>query len=720
MAAVRIPPLVLEGRDPVAKRQEIHRAFQRTFSLYERLFEHLATEDAWYRKAIALRHPLIFYYGHTAVFYVNKLLPAGLLKERIDPALESLFAVGVDEMSWDDLDEHHYDWPARLRVADYRNCVRERVGDLIDRLPLELPIRWDSPWWAILMGIEHENIHLETSSVLMRQLPLGEVRPVSDFPAGTEGGPAPPNRRIPVPAGTVRLGKGREHRLYGWDNEYGAEEIPLDGFSAARLLVSNGEFLPFVEAGGYANPDYWTDEARDWLGFARPHHPTFWVRHGQEWRLRLLAEERPMPWNWPVEVNCHEARAFCRWLSEREGHTLRLPTEAEWHRIRETAGLGDCDGWTEAPGNIGLSHGASPVAVDRFPQGPFCDVVGNVWQWTETAIYPFPGFAPHPLYDDFSVPTFDGQHHLLLGGSFMSLGNETQAHARYAFRRHFFQHAGFRYVESGNALPENPVYETDQALTQYAEFHYGEEYFGVPNFPQAVARHALAAASGRPLHRALDLGCSVGRTAFELARACPEVTGIDLSARFIQVGVRLREEGRYPYAVVEEGEIQSYRTADLARLGLAATAGRVQFFQDDATNLKPLHTGYDLVVAANLIDRLREPRKFLTAIGGRIRPGGLLLLTSPYTWLAEHTPREEWLGGFRKNGENRTTLEALQESLAPHFRLLEGYPLDLPFVIRETARKFQHSLAQVTLWERSSPDPNPGDPGTGSGSASAA
>ena len=704
MAAVRIPPLVLEGRDPVAKRQEIHRAFQRTFSLYERLFEHLATEDAWYRKAIALRHPLIFYYGHTAVFYVNKLLPAGLLKERIDPALESLFAVGVDEMSWDDLDEHHYDWPARLRVADYRNCVRERVGDLIDRLPLELPIRWDSPWWAILMGIEHENIHLETSSVLMRQLPLGEVRPVSDFPAGTEGGPAPPNRRIPVPAGTVRLGKGREHRLYGWDNEYGAEEIPLDGFSAARLLVSNCEFLPFVEAGGYANPDYWTDEARDWLGFARPHHPTFWVRHGQEWRLRLLAEERPMPWNWPVEVNCHEARAFCRWLSEREGHTLRLPTEAEWHRIRETAGLGDCDGWTEAPGNIGLSHGASPVAVDRFPQGPFCDVVGNVWQWTETAIYPFPGFAPHPLYDDFSVPTFDGQHHLLLGGSFMSLGNETQAHARYAFRRHFFQHAGFRYVESGNALPENPVYETDQALTQYAEFHYGEEYFGVPNFPQAVARHALAAASGRPLHRALDLGCSVGRTAFELARACPEVTGIDLSARFIQVGVRLREEGRYPYAVVEEGEIQSYRTADLARLGLAATAGRVQFFQDDATNLKPLHTGYDLVVAANLIDRLREPRKFLTAIGGRIRPGGLLLLTSPYTWLAEHTPREEWLGGFRKNGENRTTLEALQESLAPHFRLLEGYPLDLPFVIRETARKFQHSLAQVTLWERSDRD----------------
>jgi 5-histidylcysteine sulfoxide synthase/putative 4-mercaptohistidine N1-methyltranferase len=700
MTAVRIPPLVLDGRDPVAKRQEIREIFQRTFSLYERLFEHLATPDAWYRKAIPLRHPLIFYFGHTGVFYVNKLLLAGLVSERIDPLLESLFAVGVDEMSWDDLDERHYDWPEVARVAAYRERVRTRVDDLIARLPLELPIDWDSPWWAILMGIEHENIHLETSSVLMRQLPLDLVRPVADFPALAEGGPAPRNHLESVPAGTIRLGKARDHRLYGWDNEYGREETRLAGFAAARQLVSNGEFLPFVEGGGYAEMRYWTEEARDWLGFARPAHPSFWVRHPEGWRLRLIAEERPMPWNWPVEVNCHEARAFCRWLSEREGRTLRLPLEAEWHRMREESGLPDCDSWKDAPGNIGLAHGASPAAVDRFPQGRFCDVVGNVWQWTETPIYPFPGFTPHPLYDDFSVPTFDGRHHLLLGGSFMSLGNETQASARYAFRRHFFQHAGFRYVESKNPLPAIPVYETDQALTQYAEFHYGPQYFGVPNFLQAVAREALAASSGRPLRRALDVGCSVGRTAFELARACPEVTGIDLSARFIQVGVKLRDEGRYAYAVTEEGEIESFRTADLASLGLAETAGRVRFFQDDATNLKPLYTDYDLVVAANLIDRLREPRKFLATIGGRIHSGGLLLITSPYTWLVEHTPREEWLGGFRTDGENRTTLEALREILAPRFRLLEGYPRDLPFVIRETARKYQHSIAQLTLWER--------------------
>jgi hypothetical protein len=58
-----------------------------------------------------LRHPLIFYYGHTACFYINKLLEKGLIHERVNPKFESIFAVGVDEMDWDDLDEAHYTWP---------------------------------------------------------------------------------------------------------------------------------------------------------------------------------------------------------------------------------------------------------------------------------------------------------------------------------------------------------------------------------------------------------------------------------------------------------------------------------------------------------------------------------------------------------------------------------------------------------------------------------
>src|SRR5690606_40308719 len=102
--------------------------------------------------------------------------------------------------------------------------------------------------------------------------------------------------------------------------------------------------------------------------------------------------------------------------------------------------------------NIELKYGTSSCPVDHFQQGDFYDIQGNVWQWTETPIYPFHGFQVHPLYDDFSTPTFDGRHNIIKGGSWISAGNEALHSARYAFRRHFFQHACFRYVASDQAL----------------------------------------------------------------------------------------------------------------------------------------------------------------------------------------------------------------------------------------------------------------------------
>ena len=80
--------------------------------------------------------------------------------------------------------------------------------------------------------------------------------------------------------------------------------------------------------------------------------------------------------------------------------------------------------------------------------------------------------------------------------------------------------------------------------------------------------------------------------------------------------------------------------------------------------------------------------------------GGHLVLTSPYTWLEEFTPREKWLGGRKVDGENVTTLDGLQAALGPRFTPV-GEPRDVPFVIRETARKFQHTVAQLTVWQRS-------------------
>ena len=168
---------MLAGADGEQKRAEILRYFHATFDRYEQLFEVLTCDEAYYRKPISLRHPLIFYLGHTATFFINKLVLAGVMDQRINPAFESMFAIGVDEMSWDDLNDARYDWPAVEAVKAYRHAVREMVDRAIRTQPLSLPIGWDSPWWIIVMGIEHERIHLETSSVLIRQHALKYVKP---------------------------------------------------------------------------------------------------------------------------------------------------------------------------------------------------------------------------------------------------------------------------------------------------------------------------------------------------------------------------------------------------------------------------------------------------------------------------------------------------------------------------------------------------------------
>ncbi len=690
----------LNGSDAEATRREIRAYFHATYDCYELLFQTLVCGAGYFEKPNSYRHPLIFYLGHTATFFINKLIWAGLLTARVEPRLESIFAVGVDEMSWDDMSTAHYEWPTVDAVRAYRQQVRERVDQLIATLPLQLPIDWNHPWWVIVMGIEHERIHLETSSVLIRQQRLDLVRPHPEWRPCEDTAAAPQNALVQIPAGSVCLGKTKSDTRYGWDNEYGTHTADVPSFAVGRYLVSNQEFLEFVTADAYDNDSVWEEEGRAWKNYAHAKHPTFWVRVGSAWHLRLMAEEVPMPWDWPVEVNYHEAKAFCNWKRQQTGEPYRLPTEDEWHRLYAVSGVADVPKQKIATANLQLHHYASSCPVTTFRHGDLYDVVGNVWQWTETPIYPFVGFEVHPGYDDFTAPTFDERHNLLMGGSWISSGNEVLKSARYAFRRHFFQQAGFRYVVADTPISTAVShYETDKLLSEYAEFHYGDSYFGVQNFSQALAQLAIKAMGNKPARKALDLGCAAGRASFELARHFEQVTGVDFSARFIVLGVQLAQHGMLRYTLAEEGDLVEYKERTLSDLGLDAVRNKVEFFQGDACNLKPNLSGYDLILAANLIDRLYSPRKFLGEVHERLTLGGVLMLTSPYTWLAEHTPREEWIGGYKKDGERVTTLDGLKEILSAHFRLIEG-PLAVPFVIRETRRKFQHTMAEVTLWER--------------------
>jgi len=702
--------------DPVAaKRAEIRRYFHQTCEIYDRLFALIRDDASYYERYEPLRHPLIFYFGHPAVFYVNKLTAGRFIPQRLDPRLEATMAVGVDEMSWDDLNTEHYEWPSVAAVRDYRAAMRQLVDGVIQSMPLELPIRQDAAAWIILMGIEHERIHLETSSVIMRQMPLDELRHGDEltdeerrlWASCRDVGPTPRNEWLPVAGQTVRLGKRTDDRTFGWDNEYGVETVQLPAFRAGRHLVSNGEFLAFVEDGGYRHEQWWTEEGRGWLHYTRAEHPKFWRRDAAgRYLQRNLLEEVSLPENWPVEVNCLEAQAYCAWLADKTGENVRLPTEPHWYALRQTLPAelaADQPAWQRAPGNINLEHGASSTPVDAFPQGDFCDVIGNVWQWTRTPIMPFEGFEVHPLYDDFSVPTFDGRHNLIKGGSWISTGNEALASARYAFRRHFFQHAGFRTVveEPGSeaATEGSRLYETDQLVTQYLEFHYGPAALGVPNYPSACVQAAMPHVPADRRRRCLDIGCSVGRSAFEFARFFEHVDAVDFSARFIQSGVRLQQGGDVLYEIPTEGELSISRTVSLERLGLQSVGERVLFMQGDACNLKAIYSGYDLVFAGNLIDRLYDPGLFLEGIHSRVLSGGLLVLTSPYTWLEDYTPKSKWIGGRREHGEPLPTLAGLQRVLQPHFRIVHRE--DIPFVIRETARKHQHTIAEMTIWSRS-------------------
>ncbi len=702
---------VLDHGDVESKRQEILDYFHDSFSLYESLFECLANDTAYYARANPLRHPLIFYYGHTSVFFINKLNVANLIDERVDPHIESTLAIGVDEMSWDDLNESNYDWPSVTDVKNHRDQTREIVDRFIRNCSFSMPIDWNSPLWIVLMGIEHERIHLETTSMLIRELPIELVQPHKLWSnICNESGAAPKNELISVEGGQVEMGKSRSNPLYGWDNEYGYASEVVKSFSASKYLVSNQEFLEFVDDNGYQTRDHWTEEGWNWVQYGNREHPAFWIKKSEQFQYRTMLEVIDMPWNWPVDINYLEAKAFCNWKSRKTGSHVRMPTEAEWYKLREMVDT-DQPYWDRAPGNINLEHGMSPCPVNRheFTNG-FYDIVGNVWQWTESTIDGYDGFEVHPIYDDFSAPTFDGKHNLFKGGCWISTGNYAIKDSRYAFRRHFNQYSGLRYIQADPIPKQEPsVYETDQMVSRYIELHYGKPHLGVPNFPVACVEEVKKHVEGRSTSKALDIGCASGRASFELAQIFDRVEAVDFSVRLIETPSNLQKTGKQRYVTIDEGELSSYKETRLEEFaGYDEVKNRISFTQGDACNLADKYSDYDLVLAANLLDRLYDPAKFLSLIKDRIRPGGLLMIASPYSWNEEHTPRERWLGGYKADtGENFTTLEGLHLALAPQFEMV-GQPVDIPFVIRKHKRNFHYGISELTVWAKQGPDKNAG------------
>ncbi len=242
------------------------------------------------------------------------------------------------------------------------------------------------------------------------------------------------------------------------------------------------------------------------------------------------------------------------------------------------------------------------------------------------------------------------------------------------------------------------TYESNKLLGEYLLFHYGEDRQVMPwkdgpqnalQFPSRTVRELVDLSSLPPSaeSRALDVGCSVGRSSFDMSSLCNSVIGCDLSHSFISAAQTLLDQGELPYQYLEEGDF--YQDA-LAKVEFE-TGKKISFLVADACSLPMDLNGFDLVHAANLICRLPEPKLFLDRLSDLVKPGGQLLLATPFTWLEEYTPKENWIGCG--NSE-----ESLKEILKTNFELEKK--VEIPFVIREHRRKFQYSVSLGTRWRR--------------------
>jgi 5-histidylcysteine sulfoxide synthase/putative 4-mercaptohistidine N1-methyltranferase len=763
-----------------SSRQEILDYFDNTWTLTEVLFASLQGADSFTRKPHhKLRHPKIFYYGHPAALYVNKMRCAGVVEDPINPYFESIFETGVDEMGWDDLSQAESDWPTVEEVHAYRIQVYELVKDVIlnheclnseNRSAVQ-----GSQSWSIFMGFEHERIHLETSSVLIRELPLECVQKPAEWVAyhpstleqtpksPTVGTDFPENPFLAVPGGEVKLGKDPEYPSFGWDNEYGQRVFNMRPFEATKYMITNGEFYDFVVDGGYQQQELWTQDGWGWRTFNNAKCPTFWRRTGphglQEYNLRVMFDEVEMRWDWPVDVNCHEAQAFCRWRSKQDGSDVvyRLLTEPEHALLkgdilnptgseRELVMMNNGD---MAQMNLNLAHGSSSPVGNGYAVAltGHEDVVGNGWEWVEDQFCALPGFAVHPIYEDFSTPCFDGEHNMIKGGSWMSTGaNGASEFSRFAFRPHFFQHSGFRMVRSdafevapatscegcpppytgrlaarnhGSFLQsaENKDAREREELQQFLNLHYGMAITSdcIRSLPADMtapfskrcadlltSTFETHGSTGTPAGalRALDVGCAVGGATFELARDFEQVIGLDISAPFIQVAQRMAEDGQVPFTEPGEGEL---RVDAIALVDPAIDRTRVSFRQMDAMCISPELQGFDAVVAANVLDDLASPSSLLGRMGGPqglVAPGGVCVIASPYQWDEAKTPKTAWLGGYNSEvtGEMVSSYDGVRDRLGDEFELIEE--ADVPILMRQKEREFKLVVSHATVWKR--------------------
>ncbi len=434
---------------------QLQAAWRRSDALFA-----LLEEGAWLQRPIALRQPLIFYVGHLPAFAWNQL-NRGLLKEpSFNPGFDALFEFGIDPLDEGDVPEEP-DWPDMADILAYRDEIRHRVlvaAPLVDALAeRDAGERVAQGRRIYHVLLEHEVMHHETLLYMVAQLDES----LKDAPAASLAGRhaaagAIPQARIAIPAGTTTLGVPFDEIPFGWDNEFPAQEVDVPAFAIDALPVSNDDYLAFVEAGGYAQQEHWSEAAWAWRLEQQLEHPHNWARHDGHWLVRGPFDSRPFHEvaSRPVQVSQAEAAAYCAWSG------ARLPTEAELNRAAyETPeNTRRLHPWGDAP--PGPEYGAfdfllwEPAPVGSHPAGASAwgvhELVGNGWELTCTPFRPLPGFeAWVPGYPGYSADFFDDLHTVVFGGSWAT----GRALLRRSFRNWFQPHYPFVFSKFRRAWP---------------------------------------------------------------------------------------------------------------------------------------------------------------------------------------------------------------------------------------------------------------------------
>ena len=409
------------------------------------LFDMLAP-SAMYDRPIPERHRIVFYLGHVEAFDWNMICHTSFGAAPFNSEFDRLFAFGIDPVGGKLPADQPADWPGIDEINSYRERVRRTVDDFLDRSAL---VHAGEPFvengQIFHVATEHRLMHAETLAYMLHWLPFEKKRGMGGQTADSwtsEFGVCPPiPRSVEIPAGEAALGLATAS-AFGWDNEFDSQTVLAPAFSIDAFNVTNGQFLDFIQAGGYKEQSFWSGDDWQWVQTAGVRCPKFWIQRSGAWCYRTMFDEVPLPRSWPVYVSHAEAEAYARWAGK------SLPTEAQYHR----AAFGFGDSVEPLHGNFGFqSWNPHSVGASSGGQGPFgvFDLVGNGWEWTGTTFAPFPGFKPFPFYPGYSADFFDGKHFVMKGASPRTAALLVRPSFRNWFQPHYPNvYATFRCVEN--------------------------------------------------------------------------------------------------------------------------------------------------------------------------------------------------------------------------------------------------------------------------------